>query len=228
MMRGSGARHLVGLALLLATAWLLRGHLPARWDPVAPLDVSARPGPFERYKLARLDADGCLDALTASGAMFERRDDRPPVEGCGHVDAVQLESLAQARLQTPTLLSCRAALSLALWERHVLQREAIARFDMRAARIEHFGSYACRDIAAGGRRSRHARADALDVGAISLEDGRRIALVSGWRSDAGEYGFLRALHRGACRWFDGVLGPDYDAAHRDHLHFERGGGRHCR
>lgn len=223
-----GARRLAGLALLLATAVILRAHLPARWDPAAPLDVGARPGPFERHKLARLDADGCLDALAASGAGFQRREDRPVVDGCGHEAAVQLDALSRARLHAPTLLTCRAALSLALWERHVLQREALARFDAPVARIEHVGSYACRDIAAGGRRSRHARADALDVTAIALEDGRRIALLTGWRSDAEASGFLHALHRGACRWFDGVLGPDYDDAHRDHLHFERGGTRHCR
>ena len=29
------------------------------------------------------------------------------------------------------------------------------------------------------------------------------------------------------RWFDAVLSPDYNAAHRDHLHLDRGRYRAC-
>ena len=40
--------------------------------------------------------------------------------------------------------------------------------------------------------------------------------------------FLRAVHRAACRRFDIVIGPDGDAYHRDHLHFDLGGnGPYC-
>ncbi len=39
---------------------------------------------------------------------------------------------------------------------------------------------------------------------------------------------LRDARRGACRFFDGVLGPDYNAAHRDHFHLETGGFGMCR
>ena len=43
-----------------------------------------------------------------------------------------------------------------------------------------------------------------------------------------EAAFLRDVRDGACDWFDIVLGPDYNAAHADHFHFDRGGGRICR
>jgi hypothetical protein len=39
---------------------------------------------------------------------------------------------------------------------------------------------------------------------------------------------LRDVHRGACRFFNGVLGPDYNAAHSDHFHLETGGYDMCR
>ena len=39
---------------------------------------------------------------------------------------------------------------------------------------------------------------------------------------------LRDAPRGACRFFDGVLGPDYNAVHRDHFHLETGGYTMCR
>jgi hypothetical protein len=35
--------------------------------------------------------------------------------------------------------------------------------------------------------------------------------------------FLRDVRNGACRAFDGVPGPEYNAAHRNHFHGERGG-----
>jgi hypothetical protein len=96
--------------------------------------------------------------------------------------------------------------------------------------MQHLGSLACRDVAARpGRRSRHALADALDVAGFTLDDGRRVSVLRDWRDAAPPNGrFLRAVHRGACRSFDGVLGPDHDAAHADHLHLEMGGGRYCR
>lgn len=219
------------LSIAAATLVAVRaGHVPDRWLPWATLAIADRPGPFDGQKLARLDGDACIAVLRAADIAFTRVDDRDVRDGCGWTDAVQLTAL-QAALDRPTTLSCRAAVSLALWDRHVLQREAILQFDRRVTRIEHYGSYACRDIAGGrtGRRSRHAQADALDVAAIALEGGERIALLRDWRGeDPARRAFLRRIHAGACRWFDGVLGPDYNAAHADHLHLERGGWSTCR
>jgi hypothetical protein len=76
--------------------------------------------------------------------------------------------------------------------------------------------------------SRHATADALDVAGFVLSNGRRIAVKRDWRSEDADGLFLRDVHAGACRLFDGVLGPDYNEAHRDHFHLERGGYRVCR
>ncbi|WP_240636123.1 extensin family protein [Caldimonas tepidiphila] len=97
--------------------------------------------------------------------------------------------------------------------------------------LEHYGSYACRNVygRTEGRRSRHATADALDVAGFVLADGRRIRVQQHWHEgDDVAARFLREVHRGACRFFDGVLGPGYNVAHRDHLHLERGPSRICR
>ena len=40
--------------------------------------------------------------------------------------------------------------------------------------------------------------------------------------------FLRQVHSGACRGFRAVLGPDYNAAHRNHFHLDRGPYQACR
>jgi hypothetical protein len=117
-----------------------------------------------------------------------------------------------------------------MWERHVVQPSAQVYFGSRVARLEHFGSYACRGIyhRPNGPRSRHATADAFDLAGIVLEDGRRIRVRSEWTGDAEAAAFLRAVRDGACEWFDAVLSPDYNAAHRDHFHFDRGPYRACR
>ena len=45
---------------------------------------------------------------------------------------------------------------------------------------------------------------------------------SHWRGDGAEARFLKAVHGRACRYFRVVLGPDYNEAHRDHFHLDRG------
>lgn len=52
----------------------------------------------------------------------------------------------------------------------------------RLTRIEHLGSYACRNIyhRPDARRSEHASAEALDVSGFQLSDGRKITVLRGW------------------------------------------------
>jgi hypothetical protein len=79
-----------------------------------------------------------------------------------------------------------------------------------------------------GRVSQHATANALDVAGFRLADGRRITVAADWADEGDEGRFLRAVRDGACRSFETVLGPEYNAAHRDHLHLDRGPYRVCR
>ena len=232
------------LALLLAAlaAWALwSGAITVheRWNPWAPLRIDDRPNLLTRHKLMRASADreACRQALAQAGMRMTPIEDRKTGEGCGFDHAFRIERTGVA-VGSPFALSCRAALSLAMWERHALQQAAQAHLGARVARIEHLGSYACRNRYGreAGRRSLHATADALDIAGFVLEDGRRIRVLSDWNAAAtssggvqsAEAAFLRDLRDGACPYFDAVLGPDYNAAHADHFHFDRGGARICR
>lgn len=232
------------LMLLLAAlaAWTLRSgalSVPDRWNPWAPLHIDDAPNLLTRYKLARASADreACRVALAQAGMRMTPLEDRETGPACGFDNAFRIERTGVA-VGTPFALSCRAALSLAMWERHALQQAAQAHLGARVSRIEHLGSYACRNRYGreAGRRSLHATADALDIAGFVLEDGRRVRVLAGWHAaDASgadpagaEAAFLRALRDGACGYFDAVLGPDYNAAHADHFHFDRGGARVCR
>ena len=159
--------------------------------------------------------------------------DTRPATGCGLNNAVRISRTSVA-LSDPLTLSCPAAVSLALWERHVLQSAAQEHLDRAVTRIDHLGSYACRNVNGRevGPRSRHATADAIDIAGFTLEGGRRVRALGDWKGQADRDDatarFLRASRDGACRFFDGVLSPDYNAAHADHLHFERHGTNVCR
>ncbi|MBK1690032.1 extensin-like domain-containing protein [Rubrivivax gelatinosus] len=221
------------LAALLALA-LSHGRLwsiPDQHNPWAPLALEEAPGWLTRHKLSRLEQEpgACRAFVAAAGFDAKAQSPRAGPEGCGFDDAVLLRRTAGTVL-APTLLSCRAAASLALWERHVLQPAAQRHFGVPVRRLEHFGSYACRRVYGreAGAWSRHARADALDLAGVVLADGRRVRVLAHWTAGGAEAAFLHELHAGACGFFDGVFGPDYNHAHADHLHLDRGPYRLCR
>ena len=216
---------LLALAALAAALATGRVALPNRWNPFAPLAVAEPPNFLTRHKLARLSRDpaACLAALDgAAGLPHSALPDHDAGNGCGWHDAVRLGG-APGLLAPAVPLSCPAAVSLALWERHAVQPLALRHFGQRVVRVEHLGSYACRNVDGGppGRRSRHATADAIDVSGVVLASGRRVRVAS-WSAGGADARFLRELHDGACPFFDAVLGPAYNAAHRDHFHLDRG------
>src|SRR5688500_17725356 len=230
------ARFIVTLliALLLAGAYgVYSGRIAIRdeWNPWAPLKVDQPLHWLTRLKLGRLSTDDalCLGVLGQAQMRYQPVPDRELAPGCGFDNAVRIERTS-VRVSEPFTLSCRSAVALALWERHVLQPAARARFAEEVVRVDHFGSYACRNIY--GRKdaplSRHATADAFDVAGFTLASGRRVSVERDWGSGDADGLFLREVRDGACRVFDSVLGPEYNTAHRNHLHLDRGGYRVCR
>jgi hypothetical protein len=231
------SRSRIVLTVLLASAAVLAWshgrywQWPDRHNPWAPLVIAETPGWLTRYKLMRLDGQPaqCQAVLATAVLRFEAITDRQTAPNCGFSNAVRV-SRTQVQIGTPFALSCRAAVSLALWEQHVLLPEAQRELGSPVRRLEHFGSYACRNVYGReeGRRSLHATADALDIASFVLADGRRISVKRDWSGVGAEARFLRAIHQGACRFFSGVMGPGYNLAHADHLHFDRGPYRICR
>lgn len=241
-------RPLGGLLFLLLVAfagWALWSgalRVPDAWNPWAPLRIDDPPNVLTRFKFDRVsgDRDTCRATLAQAQLEASPLEDRVIAPGCGFDNAFRISRTSVA-VGEPFPLSCRAALSLAMWERHALQQAAQRHLGSAVSRIEHFGSYACRNLYGreAGRRSQHATADAFDIAGFVLEDGRRIAVLADWERAADaevdgesqpdpEAAFLRELRDGACDWFDVVLGPDYNAAHADHFHFDRGRARICR
>jgi hypothetical protein len=227
-------RGLIALLFLAsgAIAWALHTHriaVPERFNPWATLDVAAEPNWLTRHKLNRLskDANLCQQVLATTDFQYSPIEDNSTGDACGFFNAVRI-SRTSADVGANFALTCRSAVSLAMWERHVLQPAAKRFYGVALTKIEHFGSYSCRNVYGrpNATRSRHATAEAFDVAGFVLADGERIRIVNDW---SGEHApFLRTVRDGACRFFDGVLSPDYNEAHRDHFHLDRGSYRMCR
>ena len=71
------------------------------------------------------------------------------------------------------------------------------------------------------RWSEHAAGNAIDIAAFVTEDGRRISVLGDWQDAAADGRFLRRVRDDACSAFGTVLSPDYNEAHRDHLHLDQ-------
>lgn len=216
----------LGLVLALQSDWL---ELPARWDPRTPLDVRAPPDWLSGWRLWRLRRDPalCAQVLASSQLDYVTQPDSRVGTDCPLRNIVRVRA-GEAGFNSSFLATCSLAVSYALFERHGMQPLARELFGQPVTRVEHFGSFACRRIGGSQRWSRHATANALDIGAFRLADGRSISLSGHWQSDGPEARFLRGVRDAACEHFQGVLGPDYNAAHHDHFHLEVGGFGVCR
>jgi hypothetical protein len=221
---------------VLAVIYALRGgYVLARYLPFSPIDLG-EPGPpiVRDWKLAalRFDRDACLEALERANVDYEPVQDKPIIDGCGWSNAVRVTAVDGTAL-SPVTLSCPAAAALSTWVIRELEPAAKEHFGQEVRKVAHFGSYACRNIrAAGGlranRRSEHATADAIDVSGFELGDGKKVSVLRDWDGVGPEANFLRAVHRGACRSFRVVLGPEANALHHNHFHFDRGWLWSCR
>lgn len=173
----------------------------------------------------------CFADLRALGVDFQPLPDKDFGGGCGLTGTVKLLDIG---VPTANLgaVRCGAARAYAGWARNGVAPAAYQILGSELSRIVSMGSYACRNtVGTSGpaRRSGHAIANAIDIGAFELKDGRRISILRDWNSaDPAVREFLKVVHTSACRRFGTVLSPDYNAVHRDHLHLEDDSARFCR
>jgi hypothetical protein len=169
----------------------------------------------------------CIVRLDRVVARYTLLPDRQFSEGCSALGAVQLRDIG-----TPVTnlgaMTCPLAHAFTQWVQSDLQVPAMGEFGSAIVKVETMGTYSCRNIAGSSRLSEHASANAVDVAAFVLADGRRVSVLNGWSGDPAEGRFLRAIRAAACRRFNTVLSPDYNADHRDHMHFDMGRGPFCR
>ena len=237
--RGRGRKGRIGsfaiLAILAIAVFVVmrQGLIPAAWTPLPALDLSDSGAWFVDWRIAELRHDRALCNRVLKGPLISAApvSASPYKNGCGWENAVRISSAGGAALSVGTV-SCEVAAGMAMWLAHEVQPRALSILGARVTSVQHAGTYSCRDVK--GRkflpsvRSQHATANALDVSGFTLADGRRISIERDWRGKGPAAQFLHEIHARACRYFRVAIGPEFNAAHRDHLHFDRGIFTRCK
>jgi len=149
-------------------------------------------------------------------------------QGCAVEGAVQVAGSSNLRYSQVMTVTCEMAHRLSVFENKLLQPAAQHHFGRPVREIKTVSGYSCRRIRGTGKLSQHAFGKAIDITGFTLEGGRQIALPRDWGRGDKAAAFMRDLHKNSCRLFHVSLGPEADADHRDHFHFDIGPSFYCR
>jgi hypothetical protein len=234
-----------GLAVVIAFATTVAVTRPAsatsRSAFARPNFEPARPGEAvdltrhwmlgEREKLDTLavHTQACYDALDGAGMRYTHISASRNVKGCGYNDdAVTIDkSFVKYTAPETLVMTCNLAARLELWEREVVAPAAEKHFGVPLTSVVAFGTFSCRRVNGDGPMSEHAYARAADIAGFKLADGREISVEKDWADPGPKGQFLHRVRDGACRVFAMVLSPDYNGAHKNHIHVDMSVYREC-
>lgn len=248
---------------ITCSLWL---NLPADAEDV-PLprlkphaDSNERPGavPLPRQKPARRQTEAaaaevswpeasvrraeaqCAELASASGVTWQRQPPLGSSGACGTAVPIIVTAAAGIAIEPPALVNCRMAKALADWLARDVQPIAAAELGSPVVKIRNAASYVCRsrNNRPGAKMSEHASANALDISAFVLADGREAEVGAGAGGSldiaavSAEDRFLRQVRLSACGPFRTVLGPGSDPEHATHFHVDlarrRNGSTWCK
>lgn len=199
--------------------------------PAAPVATAARP-----VRPAAASDSPCTDLLAENIAAVQFTHAASGLSGgdlCGdeapvRLAAVRLRDGSSVELLPAVLAKCGMALEFARWVRDDVA-EAARLSGGALRRIAIAASYSCRprNNIKGQKLSEHGLANAVDISAITLADGRTFTIFSPLAPAI----LLANIRASACTRFTTVLGPGADAAHANHIHLDlaqrRGDYRIC-
>lgn len=207
---------------------------PSRKPPpeLATPDLNMRSGSriWEQLRTFHNSPAACYRAIDrASGWSVVRLNDTSPTPGCGLRSAVKVKASFIA-ISREIDVGCPMAAALHIWMREHVQSAARLYLNSDVKSIETYGTYACRtrNSKAGARLSEHATANAIDIAAFVLSNGKRLRVADMAKMEQNEQDFMQSVRQGGCRIFSVVLGPGADGAHEDHFHFDLGQWRLCK
>jgi hypothetical protein len=196
---------------------------PAEAPSAAPESPAAeKPAEEQAVAPAAPEPSACRLALTEEVAIAPSIPDIHGTGGCGGTDLVRLEAVVlpnkhRVAVTPAATLRCTMASAIVDWVRADID-PLTEKLGSEISVLDNFDSYECRGFnrVPGAHLSEHGRANALDIRAFRLADGRSIGLTD--RAVPRE---LRenVLHS-VCARFTTVLGPDSDWYHEDHIHLD--------
>ncbi len=195
-------------------------------------EKSAKKGYFETKGL--IAPEGSCQIKPSRIGLAEKIRNIDEGNGCEIPNAWRVQSIGSVAFSRPAIMNCGMAEPMKDWLEDMVQPAAQRTFGESVVSVDVAASYACRprNNQWGGKMSEHGFGNAIDISAFTLESGRKVTVLAGWRGESDERRFLRTVHGEACREFRTVLGPESDSAHRDHFHLDlqarRNGGSYCR
>jgi hypothetical protein len=191
---------------------------PAPAETVKPLEQAAKPV----EQAAPPPPSACRLALTEEIAIAPSIPDIHGPGGCDGEDLVRLEAVVlrdkqRVSLNPAAILRCTMASAIADWIRADIAPLASSLGSV-ISNLDNFDSFECRgrNRVVGAQLSEHGRANALDVRALKLANGRSISLTD--RTVPREV--RESVLHSACARFTTVLGPGSDGYHEDHIHLD--------
>jgi hypothetical protein len=178
--------------------------------------------PAPQASPAAPEPSACRLALTEQIAIAPSIPDIHGVGGCGGEDLVRLEAIVmqdkqRVSVKPAAILRCKMATAIAEWVRSDIAPLAQS-LGSTISDLDNFDSFECRgrNRVVGATLSEHGRANALDVRAFGLANGKSISLTDRTvPRDVRE----TVLHS-VCARFSTVLGPGSDWYHEDHIHLD--------
>jgi hypothetical protein len=147
-----------------------------------------------------------------------------PSEFCGAERPFEMAAADDDRvgLTPAALVACPMVPQINAWVATVVRPAAVRHLRGDLAQLKVAASYSCRAMnnVSGSKLSEHGHANAIDVSAFILTDGRVVTIKGGWNGNSDEQAFLREVRSLSCRQFTTVLGPGADAYHGDHFHLD--------
>jgi hypothetical protein len=223
--------NVVAILVVLGLSTLV---LPRHLNPFYPLRASDPIGPLTKWKLQglALDATACKQFLKDATVTFT---EVPETQGqCGIKNGIRMTSGGPPFYPNSPQMTCSVAAGLLIWERQGLTPAARDMMGSQVTRIDHLGTYNCRRQYGRktGWMSEHASANAIDIAGFQFADGRKVTVLEGWKVQGGQStqvaNFLAKAQDHACHVFKVVLGPEANAAHENHFHFDMGPMSSCR
>ncbi|MFN5041698.1 extensin family protein [Bradyrhizobium sp.] len=207
-------------------------EVPPAAAPEPPAAETQRPGaPAETAKPAevtksteppRPQLSACRQALSEDVALAPSIPDIHGAGGCGGEDLVRLEAIVlpdkrKVAVKPAAILRCKMAAAVADWVRTDIAPLA-QRLGGGISNLDNFDSFECRgrNRIVGAQLSEHGRANALDVRAFGLANGKSISLTD--RSVPRD--LRETVLHSVCARFSTVLGPGSDWYHEDHIHLD--------
>lgn len=191
-------------------------------DHTAGEDAPSQPPPMEELGEGLSPACPAIEEARVSGRPLPpvRDEDACPVAAIYAISFVG--SSRSVRLDPEAVVNCALAERLDEFVAKVLEPAAVEILDGTLATLHVAGSYVCRNRNGqpDAPPSEHGLANAIDIAAFELEDGRVVSVGADWDGEGAAGDFLRHVHEAACGPFTTVLGPDADSFHQDHLHLD--------